>query len=115
MTRSKQKRFQPKHKIKKGDKVVVIRGSYKNREKVRTVLEVLPEKDRVIVEDVNIVKRHVKPTNDSPGGIKEKAAPIHISNVMLVDPKTGEPSRVGRRVENGKIVRYSKASGETII
>nr|MBS0037275.1 50S ribosomal protein L24 [Saprospiraceae bacterium] len=114
MSKNKINRFQPKPKIKKGDKVVVIRGSYKNRDKVRTVLEVIPEKNRVVVEDVNIVKKHVKPTNESPGGIKEKAAPINISNVMLVDPKSGEPTRVGRRMENGKLVRYAKKSGEII-
>ena len=114
MRKKKINRFQEKPKIKKGDKVFVIRGSYKNREKVRTVLEVFPEKNRVIVEDVNIVKKHIKPTNESPGGIKEKAAPIDMSNVMLVDPKTGEPTRVGRRLENGKMVRYAKKSGEII-
>jgi large subunit ribosomal protein L24 len=114
MARQPQKRFKPKTKIKKGDKVIVIAGSYKNPDKVRNVLEVLPDKGRVIVEDVNIVKKHVKPTNESPGGIQEKAAPIDLSNVMLVDPKTGEPTRVGRKVVDGKIVRYAKKSGEII-
>ncbi|TVR81696.1 MAG: 50S ribosomal protein L24 [Saprospirales bacterium] len=114
MAKNKQKRFKPKYKIKKGDKVVVVAGSYKNRDKVRNVLEVLPDKGRIIVEDVNIVKKHVKPTQDSAGGIQEKAAPIDISNVMLVDPKTGEPTRVGRKVVDGKVVRYAKKSGEII-
>ena len=114
MAKNMQKRFKPKYKIKKGDKVVVVAGSYKNRDKVRNVLEVLPDKGRIIVEDVNIVKKHVKPTQDKAGGIQEKAAPIDISNVMLVDPKTGEPTRVGRKVVDGKVVRYAKKSGEII-
>ncbi len=109
------KRFAPKLKIKKGDKVVVITGAYKDREKVREVLEVIPEKNRAVVDQVNIRKKHSKPTQDSPGGINEIAAPIHISNLMLVDPKTGAPSRIGRQVQDGgKIVRYSKKSGEII-
>lgn len=108
------KRFAPKLKIKKGDKVVVIAGAYKDREKVREVLEVIPGKNRAVVDQVNIRKKHSKPTQDSPGGINEIAAPIHISNLMLVDPKTGDPTRVGRQVQEGKIVRYSKKSGEII-
>ncbi|HLU93583.1 MAG TPA: 50S ribosomal protein L24 [Membranihabitans sp.] len=106
------KRFAPKWKIKKGDRVRVLSGEYKGIES--RVLEVLPQKGRVLVEDVNMVKKHQKPTNDKPGGIVEQPAPINISNVMLIDPKTGEASRVGRRVEDGKLVRYSKKSGETI-
>ncbi|MCB0569938.1 MAG: 50S ribosomal protein L24 [Phaeodactylibacter sp.] len=101
-------------KIKKGDKVVVIAGAYKDRDKVREVLEVFPDKNRVIVDEVNMVKKHNKPTQDSPGGINEVPAPIHISNLMVVDPKTGEPTRVGRKEVDGKIVRYSKKSGEII-
>jgi large subunit ribosomal protein L24 len=113
--KSSNKRFAPKINIKKGDKVVVIAGAYKDRSKVREVLEVIPAKNRAIVEDVNIVKKHTKPTQESAGGIKEVPAPIHISNLMLVDPKTGEPTRVGRkRDDNGQLVRYSKKSGETI-
>ena len=109
------KRFAPKLKIKKGDKVVVVTGAYKDREKVREVLEVIPEKNRAVVDQVNIRKKHSKPTQDSPGGISEIAASIHISNLMLVDPKTGAPSRIGRQVQDGgKIVRYSKKSGEII-
>jgi len=108
------KRFAPKLKIKKGDKVVVIAGAYKDRSKVREVLEVIPGKNRAVVDQVNIRKKHSKPTQDSPGGINEIAAPIHISNLMLVDPKTGDPTRVGRQVQEGKIVRYSKKSGEII-
>jgi len=106
------KRFQPKFKIKKGDKVLVITGNSKGT--TGEVLEVFPNKNRVIVEGANLVKKHQKPTNDAPGGIVDVAAPIHISNVKLVDPKTGNATRVGRRVEDGKIVRFSKSSGETI-
>ena len=108
-------RFAPKLNIKKGDKVVVIAGKDKDLSQSFEVLEVFPEKQRVIVDQVNIVKKHVKPSQDSPGGIIEVPAAIHISNVMLADPKTGEPTRIGRKVdENGKRVRYSKKSGEII-
>ena len=106
------KRFQPKLHIKKGDKVVVIAGDYKGTQ--GEVKEVVVEKNRVIIEGVNMVKKHTKPTNDNPGGIVEMEAPVHASNVMLVDPKSGEPTRIGRRVVDGKLVRYSKKSGETI-
>lgn len=108
------KRFQKKLNIKKGDKVIVIAGDYKDMGTVRTVQEVMPEKDRVVIEDVNMRKKHMKPTNENQGGIIEINAPIHISNVMLVDPKSGEPTRVGRREENGSNVRYSKKSDEII-
>ncbi len=106
------KRFAPKWKVKKGDKVMVLSGEYKGTESV--VMQVYPEKGRVLVEDVNMVKKHQKPTNDHPGGIIEQPASINISNVMVIDPKSGEASRIGRREENGKLVRYSKKSGETI-
>lgn len=105
-------RFTPKLKIKKGDKVVVITGASKGVE--GTVLEVFPKKNRVVVEGVNVAKKHTKPTNDNPGGINEINKTIDISNLKLVDPKTGEPTKIGRRVEDGKIVRYSKKSGQTI-
>jgi len=102
-----------KFKIKKGDYVVVMSG--KDRGTKGYVLEVLRAKDRLIVEGVNIIKKRVKPTTENPsGGIIEKEAPIHISNVMLVDPKTGEPTRVGYRYENGQKIRYAKKSGEQI-
>lgn len=108
-------RFAPKLKLKKGDKVVVIAGAYKDREKVREVLEVFPSENRAIVEEVNIRKKHRKPTQDQPGGIVDLAAPIHISNLMVVDPKSGQPSRVGRKLDaNGKLKRFSKKSGEII-
>jgi large subunit ribosomal protein L24 len=110
-----QKRFAPKLKIKKGDKVVVISGAYKDLDKSREVLEVFPDQNRAIVDQVNMVKKHQKPTPDSQGGIQEVPASIHLSNLMLVDPKTGEPTRVGRKKnDDGQVVRYSKKSGEII-
>ncbi len=100
--------------VKKGDKVVVIAG--KDKKKTGTVLAVFPKKQRVIVEGVNIVKRHTRPNPQHPeGGIIEKEAPIHVSNVQLVDPKTGQPTRIGYKVlEDGTKVRYAKKSGEVI-
>ena len=80
--------------VKKGDKVKVISG--KDKGQVGTILEAYPKKDRVLVEGVNMIKKHSKPSNDNPqGGIITKEAPIHVSNVMPLDPKTGEPTRVG--------------------
>ncbi|NBC24206.1 MAG: 50S ribosomal protein L24 [Bacteroidetes bacterium] len=103
---------QGKLKIKKGDQVVVLSGAYKGER--GEVLEVIPSDYRAIVEGVNIVKKHQRPTNESEGGIKEIPAPIHMSNLMLVDPSSGEPTRIGRRLEEDQLVRYSKKSGETI-
>lgn len=110
-SKKKQVRVAKPH-IKKGDKVLVISGANKGSQ--GEVLEVFPAKYRAIVEQVNIVKKHTKPTQDNPGGINEVEAPIHISNLMLIDPKSGEPTRVGRKLEDGKLVRYSKKSGEII-
>lgn len=88
-----------KHKIKKGDRVRVIRGNYRDLE--GTVLEVIKDKDRVRVEGVNMRKRHTRPSQDNPeGGIITFEAPVHISNVMLIDPATGEPSRVRIQTED---------------
>ena len=109
-----QKRFAPKLKIKKGDRVVVIAGAYKDLDKVREVLEVIPSKNRAVVDQVNIVTKHTKPTQDNPGGINKVPAPVHISNLMIVDPKTGEPTRIGRKEVDGKLVRYAKKSGEIL-
>ncbi|MEZ4887366.1 MAG: 50S ribosomal protein L24 [Chitinophagales bacterium] len=107
------KRFKPKYRIKKGDTVVVITGEDKGTE--GRVLEIDTEKGKALVEGVNIITRHTKPNNQYPeGGLIEKEAPIQISNIMLVDPKTGNSTRVGRRIEDGKIVRYAKKSGEVI-
>ena len=109
------KRFTKKLNIKKGDQVVVIAGAYKDLSRTRTVQEVIPEKDRVVVEEVNMRTKHMKPTAENQGGLVEINAPIHVSNVMLVDPKSGEPTRVGRKKDdNGNMVRYSKSSGEII-
>ena len=102
-----------KFKVKKGDIVKVIAGA--NRGKEGKVLSMVPGSDKAIIEGLNIVKRHTKPDAANPqGGIMEKEAPIHISNLMLIDPKSGEPTRVGRKEEDGKLVRYSKKSGEVI-
>ena len=103
------KRF--KLHIKKGDRVKVIAGASKGSE--GEVMEVQPKKYRAIVDGVNLAKKHMKPTQDNPGGINEVAMPIHISNLMLIDPSSGEPTRVGRKVVDGKLVRYSKKSGST--
>lgn len=111
-TKNNSNRKTPKPFLKRGDKVIVVAGSDKGKK--GQVVEVIREKQRVIVEDVNIVKKHRKPTQNEPGGIVEIPAPIHISNVMLIDPKSGEPTRVGRRQEDGKSVRYAKKSGEII-
>lgn len=106
--------MQKKLHIKKGDTVVVISGDNKGQE--GKVLEVVREKQRAIVERVNMVSKHTKPNSKSPqGGIIKQEAPIHISNLMIKDPKTGKPTRIGRRLDkNGKLVRYSKKSGEEI-
>ncbi|MGB1120775.1 MAG: 50S ribosomal protein L24 [Saprospiraceae bacterium] len=101
-----------KFHIKKGDTVEVIAGADKGNR--GEVLEMLPKKNRAIVADVNMVTKHKKPTENDPGGRIEQESSIHISNLMLVDPKTGEPTRIGRRMEGEKLVRYSKKSGETI-
>ena len=106
------KRSPFKLKIKKGDKVRVIAGDYIGTE--GEVLQVIPGKNRAVVENVNIAKKHAKPTNESAGGIQEISNPIHISNLMLIDPKSGEPTRVGRRMEDDKLVRFAKSTGETI-
>jgi large subunit ribosomal protein L24 len=108
-------RFKPKYNIKKGDSVVVIAGEDKDLSKPRVVKEVLIEKAKVLVEGVNIVTKHSKPSaQNTKGGIVKKEAPIHISNVMLWDAKAKAPSKVKRERENGKTVRISKKSGEKI-
>ena len=100
-------------KIRKGDRVTVITG----REKGKTgeVLRVLRAADRVLVQGVNMIKRHQRPTGMTPGGIIEKEAPVHISNVALIDPKSDRPTRVGYRVDDaGRKVRVARRSGEAI-
>jgi large subunit ribosomal protein L24 len=106
--------MQKKIHIKKGDTVMVITGESKGQK--GRVLEVNREKERAIVEGVNMVSKHTKPNAKAPkGGILRKEAPIHISNLMLVDPASGKPTRTGRKLnDSDKLVRYSKKSGEEI-
>ncbi len=105
-------RFKAKFKLKSGDEVVVISGDYKGKQgKIR---EVIGEKNRVLVDGINMVSRHTKPNAKYPqGGIIKKEAPIHISNVALAG-KDGKAVKVGRKVEDGKIVRINKKSGDII-
>lgn len=102
-----------KFHIKKDDTVLVIAGESKGQQ--GKVLAVNSKTSRVLVEGVNSVKKHTKPNAAYPnGGIIEKEAPIHISNLALVEPKTGVATRIGRKLVDGKIQRYSKKSGEVI-
>ena len=104
---------QRKLKIKKGDQVVVLTGRDKGQK--GEVLKVLREENRVIVQGVNMRKKHRKPTQQQPGGIDEVEASLHVSNVSLVDPKTDKPTRVGYTVlKGGRKVRVAKKSGEVI-
>ncbi|MFD1337190.1 50S ribosomal protein L24 [Oceanobacillus iheyensis] len=99
--------------VKKGDKVKVLSG--KDRGKEGTVLEAFPKNERVLVEGVNMVQKHAKPSQENPqGGILNIEAPIHVSNVLPVDPKSGEPTRVGYEVRDGKKIRIAKKSGEAL-
>ena len=99
--------------VKTGDKVKVIAGKDKGKE--GGVVKTIAAKDRVVVEGVNIVKKHQKPNNQYPqGGIVELEAPIHVSNVQLLDPSTNEPTKIGYKVEDGKKVRFAKKSGTTL-
>ena|ERR1700730_13627662 len=108
-------RFKPKFNIKKGDNVVVIAGDDKDPKKPRKVLEVYPEKAKVLVEGVNIITKHTKPSaQNTKGGIVKKEASIHISNVLLWDAKEGSATKIKRTRENGKLIRVSKKSGEVI-
>lgn len=99
--------------VKKGDKVKVLSG--KDRGKEGTVLEAFPKNERVLVEGVNMIQKHAKPSQDNPqGGILNIEAPIHVSNVLPIDPKSGEPTRVGYEVKDGKKIRIAKKSGEAL-
>lgn len=101
-----------KLKIKTGDAVIVTSGDHKGQK--GTVQKVFLDKNKAIVEGINVVSKHEKPSASNPqGGISKKEAPIHISNLALVD-KNGEPTRVGYRMEDGKKVRYSKKTNEVI-
>ena len=100
-------------RIKKGDKVVVIAGSEKGKE--GTITKVLPKEEKVIIGGINMVKKHVKPNQAEPEGkITEKEAPIHISNVALVDPKTKKATKVRYEIKDGKKVRVAKKSSTVI-
>ena len=99
-------------KIKKNDEVVVISGKYKGVK--GKVLQARPEESRVVVEGVNRHKWHIKPTQEKPGHIVDREAPIHVSNVALIDPKTKKATRVGYKMEGDKKVRVSKKSGTKI-
>jgi large subunit ribosomal protein L24 len=106
--------MQKKIHVKKGDSVMVITGESKGQK--GRVLEVNRDKNRAIVEGVNMVSKHTKPNTKAPqGGILKKEAPVHISNLMLIDPTSGKPTRVGKKLNvKDKLVRYSKKSGEEI-
>ena len=99
-------------KIKKGDKVVVISGSDKG--KTGEVLKVLPDENRVIVQGVKMIKRHTRPSAMNQGGIVEKEATIHVSNVAHIDPKSDKPTRIGFKTLDGRKVRFARKSGEVL-
>lgn len=99
-------------KIKKGDDVIVLTG--KDKGKHGAVLRTLLTAQRVVVENVNMVKRHTKPAQGRQGGIVEKEAPIHVSNVALLDPKDRKPTKVGYKTVDGRKLRFARRSGETI-
>lgn len=100
-------------KLKKGDKVIVLAGREKGRK--GEIIRMLPADDRAVVSGLNKVKRHTRPAAGNPGGIVEKEAPIHLSNLAIEDPKDGKPTRVGFRfLDDGRKVRFAKRSGEVI-
>ena len=102
-----------KLKIRKGDRVKVIAGRSKGR--VGDVLRVMPTEQRVVVSGVNVIKRHTKPSRTEQGGIIEREAAIHVSNVAVLDPKTDKPTKIGFKfLEDGRKVRFARGSGETI-
>ncbi|MDQ7019504.1 MAG: 50S ribosomal protein L24 [Robiginitomaculum sp.] len=100
-------------KIKKGDKVIVLAGKDKGR--TGEVMKMITDTNRAIVSGINMVKRHQRPTQYDPGGIKDMEAPIHVSNLAVADPKTGKATRVGfKTLKDGKKVRFAKKSGEVL-
>jgi large subunit ribosomal protein L24 len=102
-----------KLKIKKGDSVVVISG--RDKGKTGEVLRVLPAEERVVVQGVNVVRRHTRPRMGDPGGIVEKELAIHISNIAHIDPQSSRPTRIGYKyLDDGRKVRFSRRSGEVI-
>jgi len=98
--------------LKVGDKVIVIAGSNKGKE--GTIKKVLKKENRVIIEGINLVKKHQKGNGQESGGILEIEAPIHASNVMIIDPKTKKPTRIGKKVDKEKKVRIAIKSGEKL-
>lgn len=100
------------NKIKKNDTVIVIAGRDKGKKGV--VLKSMPKENKVVVQGINLVKRHTKPSQESAGGIISKEAPIDVSNVALIDPTSGKPTRVGFKTVDGRKVRYAKRSGDVI-
>lgn len=101
-----------KFKVKKGDEVIVIAG--KEKGKKGTITKVITDESRVVVSGLNMVKRHTKAGRTSAGGIIEKEAPLHVSNVSLIDAKSGKPTRAGYKFEGDNKVRISKRSGEKL-
>ena len=102
-----------KYKVKKGDRVVVLTG--RDKGKKGEILRIITDENRAVVRGVNLVQRHTRQSTTSEGGIISKEAPIHISNIALVDPKTDGPTRVGfKTLSNGRKVRFAKKSGEVI-
>ena len=100
-------------KIKKGDSVCVLTG--KDKGKSGQVLRIFPNRDKALIQGINMVKKHTKPSSNSKGGIENIEMPIHISNIAFNDPKLSKPSRIGFKIlDDGKKVRFSKKSGETI-
>lgn len=100
-------------RIKKGDQVIVITG--RDKGKTGEVIKSMPKENKVLVQGINLVKRHTKPSQESAGGIISKEAPIHVSNVALIDPESGKATRVGFKVEkDGQKVRVAKRSGKVI-
>jgi large subunit ribosomal protein L24 len=106
-------------KFKKGDRVMVVAGEERKRKggqpRIGQILRVYPDEDRVLVQGVNMVKRHTKQSARNQGGIVSKEAPVHISNIAHIDPKTGEATRIGfKTLQDGRKVRFAKKSGELI-
>jgi large subunit ribosomal protein L24 len=100
-------------RIRKGDRVVLLAG--KDKGKSGEVLRVMPKEKRVLVAGVNMVRRHTRPSQSGPGGIEEREAPVHVSNVAHIDPKDDKPTRIGFKfLEGGRKVRFAKRSGEVI-
>ncbi len=110
--KSKNNAHQGKMFLKKGDRVIVISGVHSGE--TGEVLSIDRKNYRAVIDQVNMVKKHQKPSGENPGGIVEVPASIHISNLALLDPTTNTPTRIGRKLVDGKMVRYSKKSGEII-